>query len=64
MIFEGGSVSLTIAERISGGNWAPPPADAANFMLELLLLDTPIGSGVGLSVPQLPRVQMIGCDNG
>lgn len=63
VIFDGERVAITISDRIHGGNWAKMPTDSGAFALELLLLDTPIGSGIGLSEPQLPRVLSSGCNN-
>jgi hypothetical protein len=58
---EQGAISITVAARVSSGNWLRVPA-SGRFALILRFYDTPSSSGVAqLSAAALPRIERVSC---
>lgn len=57
-----GSLDIVLAKRIQPGNWHALPVDNL-FELTLTLYDTSVVSGSGLTVPSLPMISRVRCDD-
>ncbi|MEM0899583.1 MAG: hypothetical protein AAGI92_06485 [Pseudomonadota bacterium] len=61
--FDNAPWMVLLSSSLKPGVWASPPAEN-EFDLELILIDTSIGTSLGISTPSLPSVTKLGCRDG